>query len=171
MPHFDYNKNFFLYCLIGIIILFNLLLIYQLVQNRARNNRIENYANTLIYQNKKQEDYIKQSLQHPISSFETFLQYIQERDSIFFSHDTVFILLLPQNACYTCVSDLFLKLNQLKIDSCSIYLFMSNQDKQIQREWLSYHFKHYCIDDQKIFLAQKLKEDLIIMKVIKKKDK
>ena len=163
------NQLLFIFSFCGIIILSNFLLIYRLISNKSINKKLENYMNIMISKNHQNEFYIEQNILCSMSSYERILQYIEKYDSTFYTRDTTFILLLPKDACYTCVIDLFKEINQLKIDINSIYLIMEKQDKQIQRDWLSYNFKYHCFDEQNIFTSLNLKDNPVIIKTTAKK--
>ena len=97
-----FKKNpLFIYYLIGIIITFNLILAYRLYENKSILTKLENHSNALILNYKGYESYIKQSLGYDISIFENFVQMMHSYDSTVYTHDSAFIILLPQEACYT----------------------------------------------------------------------
>ena len=154
-----FKKNpLFIYYLIGIIITFNLILAYRLYENKSILTKLENHSNALILNYKGYESYIKQSLGYDISIFENFVQMMHSYDSTVYTHDSAFIILLPQEACYTCISDLFIELRQLQVDPNSTSLFMETSNKQLQREWIS-----------NIFQSLNLKENIVILKIINNK--
>ena len=170
MSQTQLKKNpLFIYYLIGIIITFNLILAYKLHENKIILTKLENYSNTLILKHKEYESYIKQSLDYNISIFENSVQMMHTYDSTVHTYDSVFIILLPQEACYACISDLFVELRQLQIDPNSISLFMETSNKQLQREWISHNFKFYKVDTKNIFQSLKLKENIVILKIINNK--
>ena len=165
-----FKKNpLFIYYLIGIIITFNLILAYRLYENKSILTKLENHSNALILNYKGYESYIKQSLGYDISIFENFVQMMHSYDSTVYTHDSAFIILLPQEACYTCISDLFIELRRLQVDPNSTSLFMETSNKQLQREWISNNFKFYKVDTKNIFQSLNLKENIVTLKIINNK--
>ncbi len=155
-----------IYLSTGIILLFNLFISYKLFEDRSINQKLMNHINKLIYTNEQYKSYINQTILHPIYSFEQVLQSIQASDSSQFIQDSTYIILLPSDACYACISDIFMKLDQLKVNKNIFHLFLEQTNKQIQRDWLSFNFSHYYIDNKKIFSYLKLKDNIIIIKSI-----
>lgn len=63
--------------------------------------------------------------------------------------ESLWIVMIPQNVCMSCVSSLFSDLANLKISKESLYLIHEKPIKNIEREWNAYHYKNYYVDSQK----------------------